>query len=389
MRVAFIHSGYSQRLQSGIIRVETELVKELRRLGHSADIMPWDEDEQGSLVAQQYMRIVRPMTLIYKQIKDFIVNGNYDLVVFQGVGYPEARAIPWLKQETKARLIINQHGWTLHTPAARLLVEGYMQAVGHILLHEADAVLANSNYVVSHLAEFLEADKISLIYPGVDMTRFSPPDDCAKTIAAVRKKWNLRHQHILLGNGKLSSLKNYATVLRALPALPDAEFLLVGSGSTTKQEYYRQLASELGVSDRVHFLGTLPNEQLPELYGAADVFVHPSKTEALGIVLIESLACQTPVVVADVGGVRDVVVDGFNGLLFSDPKDHDALASRVRELLANPTRRAELGRNGRALVTAKFNWEKILPQYIAAFEKTLALSRAPAETNAGVFGAFA
>src|SRR3990172_2505039 len=174
MRVAFIHSGYSQHLQSGIIRVETELVNELRRRGHTADIMPWDEDLQGSLVAQQYLRIVRPMTLIYKQIKDFIVNGRYELVVFQGVGYPEARAIPWLKKETKARLVINQHGWTLHSPAMRLLVEGYMQAVGHILLHEADAVIANSNYVLSHLAEFLEPEKIELIYPGVDVKRFTP-----------------------------------------------------------------------------------------------------------------------------------------------------------------------------------------------------------------------
>lgn len=388
MRVAFIHSGYSQRLQSGIIRVETELVNELRRRGHTADIMPWDEDERGSLVAQQYMRIVRPMTLIYKQIKDFIVNGKYDLVVFQGVGYPETRAIPWLKQETDARYVINQHGWTLHTPAARLLVEGYMQAVGHILVHEADAVIANSNYVVSHLAEFLEADKISLIYPGVDMTRFAPQENREKTRTKIREKWNIRGKHILLGNGKLTSLKNYATVLRALPSLPDAEFLLVGSGSNTKQEYYSQLATELEISDRVHFLGTIPNDQLPELYGAADVFVHPSKSEALGIVLIETLACETPVVVADVGGVRDVVVDGFNGLLYSDPKDHETLASRVRELLAHSARRSELGKNGRAFVTAKFDWKKILPQYIEAFEKTAKHSRTPVET-AGFFGAFA
>jgi glycosyltransferase involved in cell wall biosynthesis len=385
MRVAFIHSGYSRGLQSGIIRIETELVAELKRRGHVAEIMPWEEDPEGSLVAQQYLRIVRPAAFIYKQIRDYINHGKFDLVVFQGVGYPETRALPWLKRECKAKFLIIQHGWPLHNPASRFLVNSYMQTVGHILLNEADHVVVVSNFVLAHLAEYREPDRMALVPPGVDVTLFKP----SRSRAALRKKWKIKKRYVLLGNGKLSSLKNYTTMIRALPLLPNTEFLLVGSGSHTRQDMYKELAQELGVENRVRFLGTMPNQKLPELYGLADVFVHPSKSEALPIVILEALACETPVVVADVGGIRDVVIDNFNGLLYRDPKDHEELASRVRELLVDPKRGKEFGHNGRELVKAKFNWKQVLPAFIHEFERTLTFKSQPTDESTGVFGAFA
>jgi len=386
MRVAFIHSGYSRRLVSGIIRVENELIKALRAAGHHAEIMSWDENLQGPLVAQRYMRIVRPMVLIYDQIKEYIIRGRFDVVVFPGVGYPETRALPSLKKETNARFVIIQHGWPLHHSAVRLLINSYMQTVGQSLLDQADAVVAVSNYIRTHLAEYREPEKIQLVPPGVDVNLFKPASDVGK----LRKKWDIKQKYVLLGNGKLSALKNYPTALRALSLLPKTELLLVGSGSETKQHAYQQLARDWGVASRVRFLGTLPNEQLPELYALADLLVHPSKSEALGIVLLEALACATPVVVADVGGVRDVVINDFNGLLYQDPKDYRALAARVRELLANPQKHHNFGQRGRALVKAQFNWATILPQYINILEQTYAqAANKKARQKNGVFGAFA
>ncbi|MFO0704873.1 MAG: glycosyltransferase family 4 protein [Candidatus Andersenbacteria bacterium] len=389
MRVAFIHSGYSRHLVSGIIRVETELVRALRARGHVAEIMPWREDQDKALVQQQYWRIVRPASSIYREVRDFITVGQYDLVVFQGVGYPETRALPWLKRETKAKFVVVQHGWSLYSPTTRFLVNSYMQAVGHILLAQADAIVAVSNYVKSHLATYSEPERIQVIYPGVDTERFTQRTPHDK--ALVRQRLGVRQPQVLFANGKLAAHKNIATLLRALQELPEAELLLVGSGSTTKEKVYKDLAQTLGVAARVQFLGTVANERLPELYNAADLFVHAARSEALGIVLLEALACQLPAVAPDVGGISEAVISGFSGQLYQDPRDHLQLAQQVRELLANPERRAQFGRNGRAYVKARFDWSTVIPQYLQLFERVI---KAPRQTELqpqddGVFGAFA
>ncbi|MFH0830736.1 MAG: glycosyltransferase family 4 protein [Parcubacteria group bacterium] len=368
MRVAFIHSGYSRHLMSGIIRVETEVVRALRERGHVAEIMPWDEDGQGALVSQQYLRIVRPASLVFRKVRDFINAGQYDVVVFAGVGYPETRALPWLKQETEARFVIVQHGWPLYSPTTRLLVGSYMQTVGQVLLCGADAVVAVSNYVKSHLAAYVDPDRIEVIYPGVDTRRFVP----AKINGLQRelsKHLQLKGRFVLLANSKLAAHKNIATLLRALVKLPEADLMLVGSGSRTKEQSYNNLAASLGVSQRVRFLGTVPNEQLPRYYQAADLLVHASRSESLGIVILEALACGVPVVAANVGGIPEAVISGFNGLLYEDARDDVALAAAVKSLLADPQQRARFAQNGRQLVTARFDWKFILPRYIALIER--------------------
>ncbi|MDP2587646.1 MAG: glycosyltransferase family 4 protein [bacterium] len=385
MRVAFVHSGYSRHLMSGIIRVETELVLALQKKGHVAEIMQWDEDEHKALVQQQYRRIVRPASSVYRQVRDFIAAGQYDLVVFQGVGYPETRALPWLKRETEARFVVVQHGWPLYSPATRLLVNGYMQTIGQALLAEADAVVAVSNYVKSHLSSFVTPDKIEVIYPGVDTTRFVP----SKAKAELRQRYAIRQPYALLANGKLAAHKNIATLLRALPGLPDSELLLVGRGSDTKEKLYQEMARSLRVANRVRFMGSLPNEQLPALYNAVDLLVHPSKSESLGIVLLEALACETPVVAAAVGGIPELVTSNFNGTLYHDPKDVTALTRAIRALLDQPQQRSELGKNGRAFVKARFDWSAIIDQYLSLFERLQARPRIAQPQETGVFGAFA
>lgn len=385
MRVAFIHSGYSRHLVTGIIRVETELVAALRARGHVAEIMPWETDDGDAPVQQQYFRIVRPAAFVYRKVRDFINAGKYDVVVFQGVGYPETRALPWLKRETQARFVVMQHGWPLYSPATRLLVSSYMQAIGHVLLAEADAIVAVSNYVKSHLSSYVDPDRVEVIYPGVDTVRFSPQ----KRVSKVRAQILQGEKYLLMTNGKLAAHKNVSTLLRALPYLPNVAAMLVGSGSHAKERSYRELAVELGVSKRVHFLGTVPNEQLPEYYAAADLLVHPSRSEALGIVLLEALACGVPVVAANVGGIPEAVVPGFNGALYDDARDHKKLAQTISALLQNDDLKRQLGANGRQFVRARFDWRTILPQHIHLLQRVAASDRSLDVDEDGLFGAFA
>jgi|GEM_PF-4837638 len=396
MRVAFVHSGYSRHLMSGIIRVETEIVLALRARGHVAEIMEWPEDQSKALVSQQYFRIVRTASMVYRAVRDFIVAGQYDLVVFMGVGYPETRALPWLRRETKAKFVIIQNGWTMHSAPSRFLITSYMQTVGHLLLADVDALVAVSGYVKSHLATYTDPDRIQVIYPGVDTQRFTPvlPTKSATQRSSdeqrVRARFGITERHILMANGKLAAHKNISTIIRALALIPDAALLLVGSGSVTREKMYRELAVEQGVSKRLHFVGTVPNEKLPELYRAASFFVHAARSEALGIVLLEALASGVPVVAPDVGGVSEAVISGFNGTLYADPRDHQQLAASVIALLSDPERRALYARNGRAYVTARFDWRVIMPQYVELFSRVLKQpSQNDLQPSEGLFGAFA
>jgi glycosyltransferase involved in cell wall biosynthesis len=113
---------------------------------------------------------------------------------------------------------------------------------------------------------------------------------------------------------------------------------------------------------RVKFLEYIPDECIPAYYAAADLFVLPSvvderdDTEGLGVVLLESLACQTPCVASNVGGIPDVIIDGLNGRLV-EPANPKMLADEVSRLIADQETRLEMGKQGRLFVKKHFSWQ--------------------------------
>jgi glycosyltransferase involved in cell wall biosynthesis len=148
--------------------------------------------------------------------------------------------------------------------------------------------------------------------------------------------------------------------VEALPAVlarvPDARLAIVGEDFGERSALARR-AAQLGVGERVHWLGFLPDDELVAAYRAAAVLVHPSGWEAFGIVLAESLAAGTPVVARRVGGVPWVAPDGECGLLFD--RD-DELASRVLRVLEDGGLAARLGGAGRERVRTRFGRERQL-----------------------------
>ena len=123
---------------------------------------------------------------------------------------------------------------------------------------------------------------------------------------------------------------------------------------------YEKLAHSLKLQDRVFFSGQVSNESLPHYYRMANVTVLPSTTmgEAFGLVLVESLACGTPVIASDIPGVRAVVADGVDGYLVR-PGDVDDLGTKLLRILNMPDlQRAEMGAAGRRKVENKYTWEQ-------------------------------
>jgi glycosyltransferase involved in cell wall biosynthesis len=174
--------------------------------------------------------------------------------------------------------------------------------------------------------------------------------------------------------GRLTRRKGPEYLVRAAAELRgrkvDAEYLFVGEGPELGR--LTRLARQLGVRDRITFRDTpMPaREAMP----AFDVYAAPSLQEAMGINILEAMACRVAVVASAVGGIFTVIRDCENGLL-ATPGDHQALADRIQDLLVDPPRRWEIARAGRETVEREFSVAQMLAAtestYYGAFEKSL------------------
>lgn len=176
----------------------------------------------------------------------------------------------------------------------------------------------------------------------------------------------VRPRPYVLGLGRLVRQKGMDLLLRAFVGIePGHDLVIAGEGPerTTLQE----LVVELGLSDRVHFLGGVDHDRALRLFAGADVFVLPSRHEPQGIVVLEAMASGTPVLAARVGGVPEVVTDGQTGLLFrgSDPAD---LHQGLQRLLQSSELRLQLAREGKQRAQA-FSWSHIADQYEQCYQQ--------------------
>lgn len=171
----------------------------------------------------------------------------------------------------------------------------------------------------------VEAGKIVVLRNGVDLDQFRPVDrDAARAALGLEGR-------LLVSVGHLIERKGNHVTIAALPMLPGYRLLLVGDGE--EEGRLREQARRLGVADRVHFLGHVDQPDLPRIYAAADALVLASSREGWANVLLESMACGTPVVATNVWGTPEVVAAPEAGVLMR-AREPGALADAVRSLFA-------------------------------------------------------
>jgi D-inositol-3-phosphate glycosyltransferase len=199
----------------------------------------------------------------------------------------------------------------------------------------ADLVIAATPDERDQLVRHYGADpeRIEIVPQGVDAELFSPGDR-----AAARRALRLDDRPVLLFVGRIQPLKGVDLAIETLARLsvPRATLLVVGgpSGPDGEAELARahSLVDEQGLGARVRFVAPQPHEELATYYRAADVCIVPSRSESFGLVALEAAACGTPVVAANVGGLRYVVEDGVTGYLV-EGRDPDAYARLVEHVL--------------------------------------------------------
>lgn len=212
--------------------------------------------------------------------------------------------------------------------------------------NRAAGLLAVSDSMRGEMAAIgIDPAKIVVHYTGIDSDRFSPGDR-----ATDRAALGMDSAPAILTVGALIPRKGQALVIEALPALPGVHYWLAGAGE--EEGRYHALAQKLGVEARVHFMGPVPNADLPQLYRAADAVVMPSVSEGLANAWVEALACGTPIVISDAGGAAELVSSPIAGRIVE--RSPGVIAEAVQSILANPPEPAKVA----ASLGGRFDWDR-------------------------------
>lgn len=283
------------------------------------------------------------------------------------------RALPeglvaWLvARMTRRPVTIYAHGEELTTWGRG----GKYKAMRFALRH-ADRVIANSEHTRATLLQMgVEAARIAVISPGVDVGVFRPGLDGA----ALRERAGIgAGETLVFSVGRLSRRKGFDQVIRALDRLRDdgiaMRYVIGGIGEDAG--YLDELIAAHGLTDVVRCIGEVSDADLPRWMNTCDVFAMPNReingdNEGFGMVFIEAAACGTPSLAGQAGGTAAAVLDGETGLRV-DGASVDAVADGLRTLYTQRERRLALGRAALQRVQREFTWERVA-------EKTRALDR--------------
>jgi glycosyltransferase involved in cell wall biosynthesis/phosphoheptose isomerase len=224
------------------------------------------------------------------------------------------------------------------------------------IVRRADEIVATCTDEVFELLRLgASRHKLTVVPCGVDLDLFGPDGPCERRPAGLRR---------LVCIGRMVERKGIGNVIEALAELPDTELVVAGGppqdelGADPEARRLRGVAAACGVAERVDLRGRVERSELPALLRSADVVVCAPWYEPFGIVPLEAMACGVPVVASAVGGMIDTVVDGVTGLHVS-PRDPERLASALRPLLDDPSRRAALGRAGVRRARRLYDWGRV------------------------------
>lgn len=220
--------------------------------------------------------------------------------------------------------------------------------MNRILSKITDKIVAVSENVKEDIIRYdsIDPSKIEVIPNGIDVERFNPE----KNTADIRKEFSLEEDDIVIGFiGRIVPAKGLEYLLNALPYLKEEfksiKLLIVGEGSLVEE--LKERAKKNNIFDNILFIGR--RRDIPEILASINIFVMPSIAEGLPNALLEAMAMGKPIVTTEVGGIPEIVKNGFNGLLVP-PRDTLSLSKAIKELISNDRLAAKLGQAARDLV---------------------------------------
>ena len=296
------------------------------------------------------------MAQAVKPVIGRIIDEGYDFDVLDAhYFYPDGVAAVMLGKYFNKPVVITARGTDINLiPQFRLPRKMILWAA-----RNASGIVTVCNALKDEMVGLgVAADKITPLRNGVDLQRFQPMDRAAARATLGLKRFTL------LSVGLLDPRKAHDLIIKALPSLPEVDLLIAGTGPEKKN--LEQLAQELGVADRVTLLGPVPQTELKTYYNAADALVLASSREGWANVLLEAMACGTPVVASNVWGTPEVVAAPEAGELMPE-RTPQGLVTALTKLRANYPDHAATRR-----YAERFSWDPTTQGQIDLFHSVLA-----------------
>jgi glycogen(starch) synthase len=350
MRVLILSWEYPPLIEGGLARHVRKLAEnlaaadiEVHVLARGREESPPEEEAEG-VVIHRVREPERPrdlsefVTWIERMNADMLAVGvevgdRHRFDVVHGHDWLVASAGDHLAKRFRCPLVVTIHateygrhqGWVDKHP------QSYIHGVERWMANRADRLITCSAYMREHVADIygLEERRIRVIPNGIDPSELTPVDD----LEALRSRFARPQERLVLLVGRLVYEKGFQLALEALPGLIErlggVRFIVAGSG--TAEQELRDQANRLGLDDHGAFLGWIGDDVLHSLYRIADLTVVPSIYEPFGLVALEAMASGCPCLVADTGGLREVVPSEDVGLRFRsrDPRSLAAMAERL------------------------------------------------------------
>jgi glycogen synthase len=387
-RVLILSWEYPPLIEGGLARHVRKLSESLAELGTEVHVLTRGGEESPSedVVAGVHIHRVReprrPRDLgefvawVEHMNSDMLAAGvelgdRFEFELVHGHDWLVASACDHLARRFSAPLVTTIHatehgrhqGWVDKHP------QSYIHGVEAWIANRSDRVIACSYYMREQIADIFGVpdERVSVIPNGIDPEDLQPSDEAE--LERLRAQFAAPEEKLVLLIGRLVYEKGFQFALEAMPGLigrlPGTRFLVAGSG--THEEELRRQAEELGLLDHGTFLGWIGDDVLHSLYPISDLCVVPSIYEPFGLVALEAMASGCPCIVADTGGLREVVPSDEVGLRFA-VRDPDALAEVAERVLADD----ELGR--RLVAEARehvrrFDWLDVAERTASVYEE--------------------
>ena len=310
-----------------------------------------------------------------KQISYDLIHSHYWLSGLAAIQLKQKWNIPVIQMFHTLALLKNQIAMSPEE------IEGEFRISGEQKVTElVDHIVASTIDEEANLEKLyhVSKDKISVIPPGVDISRFYPiANDEAKEFLNIPPE-----EKMILFVGRIEPLKGIETLIRAIAQMRKSDVLsecphylyIIGgepevmNGDGSREiERLKVLCADLGVGDLILFMGKKDQNTLQYYYSAAEIVVMPSNYESFGMVALEAMACGTPVVATQVGGLQHLVQNGVTGFIVPH-NDPVALEESLTQLICMPELRAQMSLNSIEYART-YSWEAITPKIIELYQK--------------------
>jgi len=298
-------------------------------------------------------------------------DGDYDII---HTHIPTPWSADWsafYSNSKKKPLVVTYHNDIIGQGLASLVARIYNSVgLNYVLKTAAKIIITQPGYLQSssHLAKY--RDKIEVIPNGVDVEKFQP-----KQASGNEDKSTIFFLSVLDEFHKYKGLDYLLEALKIVKNnVPDVKLIVGGKGVLL--DHHQEMAASLGLKDNVEFAGFIPDEEIADYYSQASVFVLPSISslqEGFGIVALEALACQTPVVTTDIVGVAHDLKQIKGGIVIP-PRDTHKLADAITQILSDAQMQKEMGQRGRKLVQEKYTWKVVASSMEKVYKEILAKS---------------